>query len=100
MGHFTDKKIDDLATAYFWYNDGRKAVMSCGMCSGVKGSRFFVYGTKGKIEVPIVFNDCGEKVITVETEKGVRKITEEVPNNYTSKWKNSKILLKKAKNQS
>ena len=82
VGHFTDQHIDDAATAYFWYNDGRKAVMSCGMCSDTRGDRFFVYGTKGKIEVPIQFNEKGVKEIYIFKNDKKETVTINIPNNY------------------
>jgi predicted dehydrogenase len=85
IAHFTDQKIDDFATAYLEFADGKKACFSTGMCSGKhRSDRFFLHGTKGTIEAPIEFNQSGivKYYINLNGMKEERVI--EVPNNYKS----------------
>ncbi|ROR31426.1 putative dehydrogenase [Mobilisporobacter senegalensis] len=83
IAHFTEKKIDDFATAYFGFADGKKACFTTGMCSVQRGDRFFIYGTKGIIEAPVQFNQEGEISYYI-VKDGVREeYTVSTPNNYT-----------------
>ncbi len=68
VGHFTDQNIDDFASAYFQFDENKRACMVSGMCSPQRGDRFFLYGTEGTIEAPVPFNADGE--LTYYVKKG------------------------------
>jgi predicted dehydrogenase len=82
FAHFTDKGIDDYATAYLGFSDGKKACFSTGMCCAQRGDRFFIYGTKGVIEAPIQFNDLGTLTFYTIINDKKEEHTVIVPNNY------------------
>lgn len=83
IAHYTDKNIDDFATGYFWYEGGKKASFTTGMCSTQRGDRFFIYGTEGIIEAPVQFNQEGEIVYYI-IKNGVKEEKRVVvTNNYT-----------------
>jgi predicted dehydrogenase len=54
FAHFTEKKIDDFASVYLGFSDGKKACFFAGMCCDQRADRFFIHGTKGMIETPYV----------------------------------------------
>mgnify|MGYP000898975796 FL=1 len=83
MAHFTDKKIDDFATGYFEFADGKKASFTTGMCSAQRGDRFFIYGTEGILEAPVPFNQEGEITYYIVKDDIKEKHTVFAPNNYT-----------------
>ncbi len=83
IGDFTDEKIDDCFMGYMRFANDVRVSMLAGMCSGVRGDRFFVYGTKGTIEAPVQFNECGRKSIYVVIGDERREIQIDIPNNYT-----------------
>lgn len=83
MAHFTDKKIDDFATGYFEFSDGKKACFTTGMCSAKRGDRFFIYGTKGILEAPVPFNQEGEITYYIIKDDIKEKHTVFAPDNYT-----------------
>lgn len=83
IGKFTEERIDDCFMGYMEFDSGIRASMLAGMCSGTRGDRFFVYGTKGKIEVPVQFNECGAKNIYVVLDDETKEIKIDIPNNYT-----------------
>ena len=80
--HFTEGNIDDLLTGYMWYNDGRRAILSCGMCSAQRFDTLNIYGTAGKIQVNVPFNSCGELSYVVSNDKGDETFIVETENNY------------------
>lgn len=82
MGHFTEQHIDDFASAYFHFEDDRRACMISGMCSAQRGDRFFLYGTEGTIEAPIPFNAEGKLTYYVKKGEDCQKITVTAPDNY------------------
>ncbi len=82
MANFTEAKIDDCFMGYLHFKSGIRVSMLAGMCAGVRGDRFFVYGTKGTIEVPISFNSEGTKSFYVVSGADRREVTLELPNNY------------------
>ena len=82
VGHFTDQKIDDFASAYFHFDENRRACMVSGMCSAQRGDRFFLYGTEGTIEAPIPFNAEGSLTYYVKKGEECQAITVETPDNY------------------
>ncbi|MFA9378691.1 MAG: Gfo/Idh/MocA family protein [Lachnotalea sp.] len=82
LAHFTDKGIDDFATAYMGFADGVKACFSTGMCCTQRADRFFLYGTKGMIEAPIPFNQSGTLTFYTIIDEIKEEHTVEVPNNY------------------
>ncbi len=82
MGNFTEQRIDDCFMGYMHFKNDVRVSMLAGMCSGARGDRFFVYGTKGKIEVPVSFNEKGTKSFYVITDEGKREITVDIPDNY------------------
>lgn len=83
MAHFTEGNIDDFATGYFGFANGKKASFTTGMCSAGRGDRFFIYGTKGIIEAPVQFNQDG-KISYYIIKNDVKEEKQVViPNNYT-----------------
>lgn len=82
LAHFTDKGIDDFATAYMRFADGKKACFSTGMCSSQRADRFFIYGTKGRIEAPVQFNEPGTITFYTIINDKKEEYTVMVPNNY------------------
>ena len=81
-GHFTDKHIDDFASAYLHFNDNKRACMVSGMCSAQRADRFFIYGTEGTIEAPIPFNADGELTYYIRKNDSCQAVTVSVPDNY------------------
>jgi len=82
MAHFTEKGIDDFASAYLEFASGKKACFSTGMCCPQRGDRFFLYGTKGTIEAPIYFNQMGNLTYYTVIDNVREAHTVKVPNNY------------------
>ena len=82
VGHFTDQHIDDFTSAYFHFDDDRRACMVSGMCSAQRGDRFFLYGTEGTIEAPISFNAEGDLTYYVRKGEECHTITVQAPDNY------------------
>ncbi|MDD3142558.1 MAG: Gfo/Idh/MocA family oxidoreductase, partial [Lachnospiraceae bacterium] len=82
LAHFTDKGIDDFATVYMGFADGKKACFSTGMCCAQRADRFFIYGTKGTIEAPIRFNETGISTYYISINGVKEEHTVVVPNNY------------------
>lgn len=82
IGNFTSEKIDDLFMGYMEFSDGVRASLLAGMCAGTRGDRFFVYGTKGMIEVPIPFNGEGNYKYYVCKGNIKGEISINIPNNY------------------
>lgn len=82
IGHLTEAGIDDYATIYLEFENNVKANALCGMYSGRRGDRFYVYGTKATIEAPISFNEKGDLTYYIEDDKQkvARKV--QVPDNY------------------
>lgn len=82
---FNSEGVDELCLAVFEFANGVRASNSSGMCTGGPcGSRFFVYGRKGYIEAPIIFNQSGQLQYRIYQNNTLIR-TEElmVPNNYT-----------------
>lgn len=82
IGHFTDQHIDDFASAYFHFDENRRACMVSGMCSAQRGDRFFLYGTAGTIEAPIPFNADGELTYYVKKGEDCQEVHVSVRDNY------------------
>lgn len=82
IGNFTEQRIDDCFMGYMHFENDVRVSMVAGMCSGTRGDRFFVYGTKGVIEVPVPFNAKGTRAFYVEAEGVRREIKVEIPDNY------------------
>lgn len=82
VAHFTDQKIDDLATGYMIYPGNRRAVFGCGMFPYQRGDRHFIYGTKGMLEVPISFNAEGPQKYYLVQDDVRTEYTIDIPNNY------------------
>ena len=82
VGHFTEQHIDDFASAYFHFDDERRACMVSGMCSAQRGDRFFLYGTEGTMEVPVPFNADGELHYYVKKGDTCQEIKVVAPDNY------------------
>ena len=82
---FHPNGVDDLCQVSMEFEDGVKAANCSGMCTGGPcGSRFYVYGTEGMIEAPIVFNQSGRLQYHVYKDNTlVRTEQMEVPNNYS-----------------
>lgn len=83
IANFTDAGIDDYGNVYLEFENNVKANALCGMCSGRRGDRFYIYGSKGSIEAPIEFNQDGDLTyyIVNDTQRIARTLR--VPNNYT-----------------
>lgn len=82
IGHFTDQNIDDFASAYFHFDQNRRACMVSGMCSAQRGDRFFLYGTEGTIEAPISFNAEGELTYYVKKGEDCKAVKVSARDNY------------------
>lgn len=82
VAHYTDRGIDDFATAFMGFSSGKKACFTTGMCSGQRGDRFYIYGTKGTIEAPISFNQTGTMSYYIIKDEVKEEHTITVPNNY------------------
>ena len=81
---FSQEGVDELCLASFGFADGVKASNASGMCTGGPcGSRFFVYGTGGHIEAPIIFNQSGKLHYNIYRNNALVKTQKlDVPNNY------------------
>lgn len=82
IGDFTEQHIDDFASAYFQFDENRRACMVSGMCSAQRGDRFFLYGTEGIIEAPVPFNADGELVYYIKKENDCKEVHVSTPDNY------------------
>lgn len=82
IGNFTEQKIDDCFVGYMNFKNDIRVSMVAGMCSGMRGDRFFVYGEEGTIEVPVSFNAKGKNSIYVISGNGTRKVELDIPDNY------------------
>ncbi|MEI8200485.1 MAG: Gfo/Idh/MocA family oxidoreductase [Eubacteriales bacterium] len=80
--HFSHMNTDDFASAYFEFPSGCKASMISGMCSSQRADRFFIYGTKGTIEVMLPYNVFGSVEYTIQNQEKTEVIKIDVPNNY------------------
>lgn len=83
IGNFTDQHIDDFTSAYFQFDENRRACMVSGMCSAQRGDRFFLYGTEGIIEAPVPFNADGELVYYIKKENVCKEVHVSTPDNYS-----------------
>lgn len=83
IGHFTEEGIDDYSNIYLEFDNNVKANALSGMCSGVRGDRFFIYGSKAKIEGLFEFNGDGDLTYYIVDDKQRIARTVRVPNNYT-----------------
>lgn len=83
IGNFTEQHIDDFASAYFQFDENRRACMVSGMCSAQRGDRFFLYGTEGIIEAPVPFNADGELVYYIKKENDCKEVHVSTPDNYS-----------------
>ncbi|NMB44255.1 MAG: Gfo/Idh/MocA family oxidoreductase [Clostridiales bacterium] len=83
IGHLTGAGIDDYANIYLEFKNNIKANALCGMCSGVRGDRFFIYGTKALLDAPIEFNQNGDLTYYIIDDKQKIARTVKAPNNYT-----------------
>ena len=82
MAHYTKKGIDDFASAYFEFASGKRACFSTGMCNSQRGDRFFIYGTKGKIEADYHFNVPGVSKYYIEIDNKREECFAFSTNNY------------------
>ena len=82
MAHYTERGIDDFATGYFEFPSGKRACFSAGMCNSQRGDRFFVYGTKGKLEADYHFNVPGSSSYVIEIDNHREKFLTHSRNNY------------------
>ena len=82
IAHFTEGGVDDLLTGLMMYKDGRRAIMSCGMCSPQRCDNLNIYGTNGEIRLNIPFNSCGEVSYAVTTDNKSETFVVDTLNNY------------------
>lgn len=82
---FNKEGVDELCLASFEFANGVKASNNSGMCTGGScGSRFFVYGTEGYIEAPVIFNQSGRMSYRIYQHNELKRTeTMDVPNNYS-----------------
>ncbi|MGE4485189.1 MAG: Gfo/Idh/MocA family protein [Oscillospiraceae bacterium] len=81
--HFNGEHIDDFTTAYLSFPSGVKASVFCAMCSGRRGDRVVVYGTKGTLFSDIRFNQEGTLTYRIVRDDSVETVTVDTPDNYT-----------------
>ena len=80
---FSEKKIDLFTSALLLYGNGTVVNLDCGMLHSAGWlNRFHIFGTLGKIDSPVAFNQCGEIPYTV-VRNGIKETkTVSAPNNY------------------
>ncbi len=82
LGDFTGERIDDCFMGYMKFDKDVRVSMLAGMCAGVRGDRFYIYGEKGMIEGTVQYNECGSKSIYVVKGDERKEIIVDIPNNY------------------
>lgn len=82
MADYTSAGIDDFSCTYLRFANGARASGICGMCSGQRADRFFVYGTGGTLQAPIPFNATGETHYTIQNASGTNHFSLQVESNY------------------
>mgnify|MGYP001054981397 FL=1 len=83
IGHLAESGVDDYANIYLEFENNVKANALTGMCSGRRGDRFFIYGTKATIEAPFKFNESGDLTYYIVDDNQKVARTVNAPNNYT-----------------
>lgn len=87
VAQFTPQKIDSLTTGILTFENGCKAMFTCGM--NLTGSQFrridrlHIHGTEGTIHSDCAFNQFGELTYTVTTGVLEKTHTVSVPQNYS-----------------
>lgn len=86
ISDFSEENIDVYTTAILSYNDGRRAVLNCGMTLATNADhridRFQIHGTKGCIKSDAEFNQAGllSYIVRVDGQEVVKTI--DTPHNY------------------
>ena len=83
---FSPEGVDTLTTAIFSYDDGAKAMMTCGMVletgAGLRIDQLRIEGSKGSIRTTGAFNGCGRMEYSVILSGKEEVKTIDVPQNY------------------
>ena len=84
---FSDQQVDTVTTGILSYNNGCKAVFTCGMVLATekdrRNDRLQIYGTKGKLFSDVEFNQAGELSYRIITDEGEQVKTVQTPQNYS-----------------
>lgn len=86
MSDFSEDQIDVYTTALLTFENGKRAVLNCGMCLKTEGDqridRFQIHGTKGYLKSETRFNQAGQLAyaICVDGKEEVKVV--DTPHNY------------------
>ena len=86
VSDFSEDNIDVYTTALLTFENGKRAVLNCGMCLKTEGDqridRFQIHGTKGYLKSEARFNQAGQLSYTICVD-GVEEVkVVDVPQNY------------------
>ncbi len=82
ISYYTDHGVDGISSILMEFPGRAHAASVCGMCAGQRADRFFVYGTKGRIEAFIPYNADGRQSYTIVHKDETKTVQAEVTNNY------------------
>ena len=86
VSDFSEDKIDVYTTALLTYENGKRAVLNCGMCLKTEGNqridRFQIHGTKGYLKSEANFNQAGQLSYTICVDGKEEVKVVDVPQNY------------------
>jgi predicted dehydrogenase len=86
VSDFSEDNIDVYTTALLTYENGKRAVLNCGMCLKTEGDqridRFQIHGTKGYLRSEARFNQAGQLSYTICVDGKEETKVVDVPQNY------------------
>lgn len=86
VSDFSEDNIDVYTTALLTYENGKRAVLNCGMCLKTEGDqridRFQIHGTKGYLKSEARFNQAGQLSYTICVDGKEETKVVDVPQNY------------------